>query len=635
MFLDQSTSESDILSNSSSGGFSKYAIGVLVTVVCFFVGFGAWGYSWSQKYTDRVAPNVSIGSMDVSGKSLNEVRILLQKKADDLLTQGVDVQLNGETKTLPLATLIGSDLVDDLQIDIDQTAQSALTVHHHTNILLNETTLLASLFKQTTLPVVFTIQDNDVIKSIHSLFSSIEKPASDTSFIFSQSTAGWTIQTKEGIEGTEIEENSFLITLRDQLQWLKSDPIEVTLVAKAPSVSASEAELLVPELQKILQAAPYSFTYTEDDGTVSDWSLTTKILTKLLVPLPNKSIGLDKEMFDAFTKPITTFINHPAKNARFQITGNRATEFAQNEDGRSVDESRLYLDTLKAIQTQSTSPIPVVTQIEKSAVTTATVNDLGITDKLGTGFSSYKGSPKNRKINIQNGVNLLNGLLIAPGEIFSAIQVLKPFTTENGYLPELVIKGDKIQPELGGGLCQIGTTIFRATMNSGFPVTERSNHSLAVSYYNDPSNHNPGTDATIYEPAPDFKFTNDTGHYVLLQAENLKDKQQLQFTFWGTSDGRKGSYSPPVVLRRLPVGEQVTTETPDLKPGEEKCQEAHPGADATFTYSVKHADGTISEKVFNSHYRPLPKMCLVGVDPTKIKEVDPQDPAPVTPTNPI
>ena len=92
------------------------------------------------------------------------------------------------------------------------------------------------------------------------------------------------------------------------------------------------------------------------------------------------------------------------------------------------------------------------------------------------------------------------------------INRFEPFTIEAGYLPELVIKGDEIKPEIAGGLCQVGTTMFRAAMNSGLKITERQNHSLVVSYYNDLSNGNPGTDATIYDPHPDFRFLNDTGN---------------------------------------------------------------------------------------------------------------------------
>ena len=80
-------------------------------------------------------------------------------------------------------------------------------------------------------------------------------------------------------------------------------------------------------------------------------------------------------------------------------------------------------------------------------------------------------------------------------------------------------------------------------MNSGMPIVERRSHSLAVSYYFDPENGNPRTDATIYEPSPDFKFLNDTGYYILIATDVNTINGQLTFTLWGTSDGRQGSYS--------------------------------------------------------------------------------------------
>ena len=155
------------------------------------------------------------------------------------------------------------------------------------------------------------------------------------------------------------------------------------------------------------------------------------------------------------------------------------------------------LAAITAVWGQADQTIELAVTTTAPSVDVGDVNDLGINEILGVGTSNFSGSPTNRIKNIKNGARLLNGTLIKPGETFSLLNTLKPFTTDNGYLPELVIKGDKIQPELGGGLCQIGTTIFRAAMNSGMPIVERRSHSLAVSYYFDPENGNP-------EPTPPF-----------------------------------------------------------------------------------------------------------------------------------
>jgi vancomycin resistance protein YoaR len=183
-------------------------------------------------------------------------------------------------------------------------------------------------------------------------------------------------------------------------------------------------------------------------------------------------------------------------------------------------------------------------------------------------------------------------------------------------LPEEVIKGNQIKKEIGGGMCQIGTTLFRMAMNAGMPITERTNHSLVVGYYADPVNGNPGTDATVYEPILDFKFFNDTGGYLLLETNIDFKKQQLKFTLWGKPDGRTGSYTHPIVSKWIPAGEPQITYTDTLKPGEQKCQNAFRGAVASFTYTRYTSTTEKIDRVFTSYYRPLPKICMVGADPT-------------------
>jgi len=174
----------------------------------------------------------------------------------------------------------------------------------------------------------------------------------------------------------------------------------------------------------------------------------------------------------------------------------------------------------------------------------------------------------------------------------------------------------------------VGTTLFRMAMNSGMEITERRNHSLVVSYYNDPANGLPGTDATIYDPSPDFRFKNDTNNYILIQTAMNEKTGELKFTIWGTRDGRKGSYTKPVVHKWIPAGAPRITETTSLAPGEKTCQSAFRGAQASFTYTRVMPDGTKQDKVFESYYRPLPQICLVGVEKVSIPEEGEETTAP-------
>ena len=589
---------------------------------------------WAQKYQHHVAPNVTIASENLRGKTDAEVRVWLQQKIDDLMTHGVNVQLNGVTQNLPLATLIGSDFVEHASFDLDKTTALIMQANHAENPIIDTAQILFGLFRSTPVSVQATLQNTELTQTLHTLFPTAEQPASDTAFLFSREGSDWNVREQAGVAGNEIDTVSFLNTLAQNVSALSSDTIVLQLISKEPTVTKTQAESEIPEVKRILKSAPFVLNYRDETGVETNWPISAETLTQLLIPTTNGRVGIDETHFKAFLDPIAKQINQPAKDARFKIMNGRVSEFVQSEDGKSIDAHEMYTAVLAVIQSASPSPIALATHTEKPTITTANVNDLGVTSVLGKGRSSFKGSPGNRKKNIQNGMNLLNGLLIPPGETFSLLHALEPFTVENGYLPELVIKGDKITPELGGGLCQIGTTTFRTAMNSGLPINERQNHSLVVQYYNDPSNNNPGTDATIFEPAPDFKFTNDTGHYILFETAILKDSQQLEFTFWGTVDGRKGSYTPPIVSQWIPFGEEQISESTDLKPGEEKCQEAHKGANTSFTYTIKNADGTKTEKVYTSHYRPLPKICVIGVDPTKVAPPDTSATIPTT-TEPL
>ncbi|MCX6744921.1 MAG: VanW family protein [Candidatus Parcubacteria bacterium] len=202
----------------------------------------------------------------------------------------------------------------------------------------------------------------------------------------------------------------------------------------------------------------------------------------------------------------------------------------------------------------------------------------------------------------------MNGLIIPPGE-FSTVDAIGEVNAATGYFQEYVIKGDRTIPEYGGGLCQIGTTMFRVALYSGLPITERRPHSYIVSYYNPL-----GMDATIYGPHPDLRFNNDTGYNILLQIKI--DGTELTFEFWGTSDGRKTEITDPVLYNWTGIPADKLIENIKLKPGEKKKMETgRRGADSHFYRYITKADGVKAEEIFRSHYVAWPNIYEVGVTP--------------------
>lgn len=580
-------------------------------------------YGWSSHYVGRIPPNVWIGTIPVGGLDPEEAKEIVQTKIDSIIEQGVPITLMGKEATLPLTTSTSSNVTDDIWFDSDSAIQTAMSPERANRPFFNTFYVVRSLFKPMEVTVPVEINRTQIMESTGRLFPAAELSIIETSFVFQKDTDGWKGEIREGTPGYEYQWNAFFDDLSSRLSQLATRPVTLSLIHRDPAVSAEAAAAAMPKALALLERAPFTLSFPLVESPEQTSFLSDEDLARILAPneVENGSVSINQKSFEKFVKSLGPIFERRAVEGRFRMENGRVAEFVQSVNGRLIDRDALAESILSLLKNETETTIIITMLVAEPKRTLEQANTLGIKEILGEGISSFKGSPANRIKNIKNGARLLDGILIAPGETFSLLNALKPFTEENGYLPELVIKGDRIKPELGGGLCQIGTTTFRAALNSGLQIVERSNHSLVVSYYNDPSNNNPGTDATIYEPAPDFKFLNDTGNTILFQAKILPETSGLRFTFWGTSDGRNGSYTPPIVSKWIPVGDPKTIETLDLPVGEKKCQESHVGADASFVYKIKRTDGTTTERVFSSHYRPLPEICLIGVE--KISEKDP------------
>ena len=331
-------------------------------------------------------------------------------------------------------------------------------------------------------------------------------------------------------------------------------------------------------------------------------------------------VVITEEGFNEMLENTRRDLDQAPRDAKFEIENGRVTEFQSSKDGIEILLTPTLNQANSILQNSTTSAIqfPLSVSVVPSETPNAAVNDLGINELLATGRSDFSGSPANRRHNIAIGSDSLNGLLIAPGEEFSLVAALGDIDGSTGYKEELVIKGNETIPEFGGGLCQVGTTIFRATLNSGLPITERQNHSYRVRYY-EPA----GTDATIYGPHPDYRFVNDTGSHILIQTHIEGD--ELVYELWGTNDGRVAKKTDPVVYNITSPPPTKYIETLDLAPGQIKCTErAHNGADAAFDYAVIYPDGEVKEETFTSHYRAWQEVCLLGVEELSTAESEPE-----------
>ncbi|MGA2505706.1 MAG: VanW family protein, partial [Anaerolineales bacterium] len=279
--------------------------------------------------------------------------------------------------------------------------------------------------------------------------------------------------------------------------------------------------------------------------------------------------------------------------------------------------------TIQAVQTGLLAGehiIPLTVATANPAVgDDATAASLGITGLVSDQISYFRGSADARMQNIDTARKSFQGLLVPPHTTFSMAAVLGDISLENGYAEGLIIYNGLSITGVGGGVCQVSTTLFRAAYFGGYPIVERHEHAYRVYYYEqnrtglDPNLA--GLDATVYVPLVDLKFTNDRPSWLLIEAYFYSAQQKLEFKFYSGDDGRTVNVQPPVFQNVIPAPGPTFEENPSLSAGEISQADwwVTDGADITVTRTItRDGQQLYPPDTTQTHYVPHGKVCQYG-----------------------
>ncbi|MCX4352601.1 MAG: VanW family protein [Lachnospiraceae bacterium] len=244
-----------------------------------------------------------------------------------------------------------------------------------------------------------------------------------------------------------------------------------------------------------------------------------------------------------------------------------------------------------------------------------------VKDVLGTFTTSFKTSGSSRSANVRNGAELINGTTLYPGDEFSTYEAVSPFSQANGYYMAGSYLNGQVVDSLGGGICQVSTTLYNAVLLSELEVTERHNHSMIVTYVD------PSADAAIAESSgKDFKFVNNTEAPIYIEGTTTDDKQ-ISFTIYGVEtrqSNRQVSYESEVISKTYPDSEVIYTDA-SLPVGSISVQSAHIGYRANLWKVVTENGVEVSrEQINSSSYQVTPRTATVGIataDPNAYNEI--------------
>ncbi|RMD48024.1 MAG: vanomycin resistance protein VanB, partial [Candidatus Thermofonsia bacterium] len=207
------------------------------------------------------------------------------------------------------------------------------------------------------------------------------------------------------------------------------------------------------------------------------------------------------------------------------------------------------------------------------------------------------------------------GIVVAPGEEFSFNKYLGSISEADGYEEGLIIVGGQTIKGVGGGVCQVSTTIYQTAFFAGYPIVARQEHGYWLDYYND--GEGPGMDATVFSPIVDFRFVNNTPYHLLIENYYNQELEALTFKFYSTSMGWTVEKGETQILNEteVPGPEEDRWEfDPDLPPGTvEQIDFATQGADVIVQRIVRDANGNeLINEFFTSHYIPYPNTFHYG-----------------------
>ena len=231
-----------------------------------------------------------------------------------------------------------------------------------------------------------------------------------------------------------------------------------------------------------------------------------------------------------------------------------------------------------------------------------------MTALLGTFTTYYSSSGAERCTNIANGCSLISGATVYPGQEFSVLKHLVPFTEENGYQLAGSYLGDEVVESLGGGICQVSTTLYNAVIRAELQVTARSNHSMIVGYVE------PSADAAIAESAGmDFRFVNNLKYPVFIEGSTYN--KSITFNIYGVEtrpEGRKISFESETLTETPTEGVRVKEDAAQPV-GYVKSAAGHTGYTAQLWKVVSQDGQEVSREVFNkSTYNMTPMIITVG-----------------------
>jgi vancomycin resistance protein YoaR len=559
----------------------------------------------NARNSGKILNGVSINGTNLGGLTLQQAAAVIGRKIDFPLTSQITVQYGDKTWTATPAEL-------GLYLDVNASAQAAFDLGRSGGMLERLAQQLSISRYGRPISPTFIYDQNRSQQFLQNIASQIDKPAVEASITLNRTEVGLT----NGQAGQTLDMSASLAALSAQMQTMQSGTVQLAVQIVQPLVL--DASPAADQARQIL-SQPLTLTIPAgqpgDPAVIDPANLAGMLVFERMQDGNGGKINVnvDEIALRGYLIELATKLRQTAQNTRFVFNDDtKLLEVVQPAViGRelNIDNTIADIKTALAAGQHSTD---IAFDVTKPAVTDdMTGAQLGITELLHMEVSYFHGSSAERVQNITIASKKFYGLLVAPGATFSMSDALGDVSLDNGYAEALIILGDQTIQGVGGGVCQVSTTLFRTAFFSGLPITERHAHAYRVKYYEQTvSGHNAdlaGLDATVFVPLVDLKFVNDSPYWLLMETYVYSGSQKLVWKFYSTSDGRTVDWTTTGPTNLVDPPEDVYHENDTLAKDEiNQTDWAVQGADVTVNRTVYKNGNVYFTDTYVTHYEAWP-----------------------------
>jgi vancomycin resistance protein YoaR len=560
----------------------------ILLVLLFLVLLGATA-AWHFWYAQRIYNGVSVAGAPLGGVTRSTALNILQQRFQTIPLSPLSLSHQGQRWPLRMEQV-------QVRADLLAAVNQAYLVGRRGNFAdrLSQQLLIALHGHAITPPLTFS--EDQVRQAVEQIAREVNTPGRPASQI-----GGVDIPSIPAVEvDVAATTQAVLAALQTSLfQETLSVPLLLFSSVDAPATGAAPP---VNQLS-VIHRTPL---LVRNDARRLDFAIDPATLETLVSATEPRQVN--QAALQALVAEWAQQIELPAHDARlrFNAATGGLTIIQPSVPGRKLDVVATVASIADSLMANRPRAALVVMDVAP-AVDGQRIAELGIRELVVSATSYFRGSSAARVRNIEAAATHFDGVVIPPGENFSFNQIVESVSSANNFEDSLVIWGDQTVVGVGGGVCQVSTTLFRAAYAGGFPIVERYNHGYVVDWYGEP-----GLDATIYTPSVDFKFRNDTAAYLLIEPVVDSANGVITFNFYGTKPDRVVTIGAPVKSEVKAAEPPLYTVDEALSAGQKKQVEwEKPGMTVTVERTIVE-NGATRTDTLKSHYQPWRAVYLVG-----------------------